>query len=357
MTTSDWLDRVLLGNPLRDWGLAILGAVLATTLVALLRGTVVRRLEIVAARTATSADDFAVALIKAIRSPLVVAAALGVATRFLALPNGIDRIARWLIVGAAVLQAIAWVNASVTFWIRVYEDRTTGAADRTALSVFSVVARIVLWAAVAIVALDVLGLKPTTLITTLGVGGIAIALAVQNVLGDLFGAFSIILDKPFLVGDAIAVDTIEGTVEHIGLKTTRVRSVNGEQIIISNADLLRSRVRNNSRRQGRRLVFTLSIAPGTPAAKLARVPEIVADVVAAEARADLQRSHVNGMGTLGFEVETSINVPHPDYKLGLDVRQAILLGIYARLEQERISLALPAAAQPIPPAPAAPPGA
>ncbi len=352
---SDWLNQMLLGNSLRDWGLVLLGAIAVTVIVAFLRGTVVRRLEVVAQRTTTSADDFAVALLSAIRPSLVVAASLGIATRFLSLPPAVDRVAKWLIVGAAVLQAISWVNASVKFWIHVYEDRTTGAADRTALSVFSVVARVVLWLIVGVIALDLLGLKPTTLITTLGVGGIAIALAVQNVLGDLFAAFSIILDKPFLVGDSIAVDTIEGTVEHIGLKTTRLRSVNGEQVIISNADLLRSRVRNYSRRQGRRIVFTISISPNSPAAQLARVPTIIGEIVGTETRADLQRSHVTGVGPLGFDVETAINVPYPDYKLGLDVRQAILLGIYARLEREGIALAVPASNSTHPPQPSPPP--
>ncbi|HEV8409583.1 MAG TPA: mechanosensitive ion channel domain-containing protein, partial [Gemmatimonadaceae bacterium] len=178
-------------------------------------------------------------------------------------------------------------------------------------------------------------------LTGLGIGGIAIALALQNIFADLFAALSIVLDKPFIVGDTIAVDDFEGTVEHIGLKSTRVTSINGEQVVFANTDLLKSRVRNLSRRQGRRLVFTVSIDPATKSDRLARVPEIMADVIGAEQRAALRRCHLVGSGSRGFDIETAILIPHPEYNQALDVRQAVLLEFYARLEREGISLARP----------------
>jgi small-conductance mechanosensitive channel len=182
------------------------------------------------------------------------------------------------------------------------------------------------------------------LIAGLGVGGIAIALALQNILSDLFAALSIIIDKPFVVGDAIAVDTLEGTVEHIGLKTTRMKSVNGEQVVFGNTDLLKSRIRNLTRREGRRMVFTISVAPGTTAADVGRVPQIITAVIADESHATLQRTHLIGTGPLGFDIETSMIIPDPDAPKAFDVRQRILLAIYARLEAAKIELARPTTA-------------
>src|ERR1035437_2118753 len=242
----------------------------------------------------------------------------------------------WALGLVAFLQGIRSGNRLITFWLARYAARR-GPVDRTTLTALGYGLRALLWFVVILTGLDIAGFQWKTLLAGLGIGGIAVALALQNVLGDLFGAVSIVLDKPFVEGDSIAVDDLEGTVEHIGLKTTRVRSVNGEQLVFSNADLLKSRLHNFSRRKGRRLVFTISLSPRTPAEKLARVPSIITDVLAAEPRAKLQQSHVIGTGPLGFEVQTSILIPNAEHTL--DVRQAILLEVYARLEREGIALA------------------
>ncbi|HXD24117.1 MAG TPA: mechanosensitive ion channel domain-containing protein, partial [Gemmatimonadaceae bacterium] len=184
------------------------------------------------------------------------------------------------------------------------------------------------------------GLKTGTFLTGLGISGVAIALALQSILGDVFAALSIVLDKPFVVGESIAIDSFEGRVEKVGLKSTRVRSVNGELVVFANADLLKSRVRNLSRRDSLRLVFTVAIDPGTKSAQLARVPAIMAEVVGAETRAAFGYSNLMGTGPRGFDVETAILIPRP-YGQAQDVRQAILLEFYARLEREGIALARP----------------
>src|SRR5439155_25724457 len=142
-------------------------------------------------------------------------------------------------------------------------------------------AKMVLWSLVVILALENLNINVTPLITGLGIGGIAVALAAQNVLGDLFASLSIVLDKPFVLGDVISVGTDTGTVEKIGLKTTRLRSLSGEQLIFANADLLKSRIRNLKRMYQRRVVFSLSVAYGTPREKLAAIPQMVREIVEA----------------------------------------------------------------------------
>jgi small-conductance mechanosensitive channel len=335
------MNQVVFGNPLRDWAYAIGGALAAWLLLSLFRNVLVRRLEKLAARTPTIADDLAVAFVRSIRKTYVAIATLSIGLLPLDLPYAVHVGLRWTAAIVLVLQGIRSANRLIEFWLAHYAS-SRGQLDRTSLAALSYGLRAIAFLVIAIVVLHNLGFQVTTLITGLGVGGIAIALALQNILGDLFGALSIVLDKPFVVGDAIAVDQFEGTVEHIGLKTTRVRSINGELVVFSNIDLLKSRLRNFSRREGRRMVFTISLAPETTAARLARVPVIISEVLADETRANLQRTHLVGTGPTGFDIETAIQVPHPEYNHAFDVRQAILLDVYARLEHEGIALARPA---------------
>jgi small-conductance mechanosensitive channel len=240
----------------------------------------------------------------------------------------------------AVLQGARSGTRLVSWWLEHYSQRH-GDLDRTTLTALGIAAKVVVWVTLLLIGAENLGFETKGLLTGLGIGGIALALALQNIFADLFAALSIVLDKPFIVGDTIGVDDFEGAVEHIGLKSTRVTSINGEQVVFANTDLLKSRVRNLSRRQGRRLVFTVSIDPATKSGPLARVPQIMADVVGAEPRAALRRCHLVGAGVRGFDIETAILIPHPEYNQALDVRQAILLEFYSRLEREGIALARP----------------
>ncbi len=344
------MNSMWYGNSLHDWLFALGGAVAATLTIALLRRYVIRYLDVAAAKTETRADDYIVVLLQAIRTPLVVAISIAISERFLDLPANVDKIATTLMVIAFAVQGLRWASKTVDFWVGAYTDRPDTHIEASAVGVLKFVSRMVLWTTVVLVALETLHFPVGTFISALSVGGIAIALAVQNILGDLFAALSIWLDKPFIGGDTISVDAFEGTVEHIGLKTTRVRSINGEQLIFSNADLLRSRIRNFSRREGRRLVMTLSIAPGTTSERLARVAPLIAEAVASEPHATLVRAHLNGTGAIGFEFETVVIVDNPDYKLAMEARQRVLLALFARLEREGIALARPvvALAAPLP---------
>jgi len=193
----------------------------------------------------------------------------------------------------------------------------------------------------SLVALNRLGYDVTALITGLGVGGIAIALAVQNVLGDLFAALAIVLDKPFVVGDTIGVDTFTGTVEQIGLKTTRLRSLNGELLIFSNADLLKGRIRNFKRMQERRIVFTIGVSYDTPADTVARIPTIIREAVTAQQQVRFDRSHFVAYGESALNFETVYFVLTADYLTHVDVLQAINLQILRQFATEKIEFAYP----------------
>jgi len=175
----------------------------------------------------------------------------------------------------------------------------------------------------------------------LGVGGIAVALAVQNILGDLFASLSIVLDKPFVIGDFIVVDTFVGTVEHIGLKTTRLRSLSGEQVIFSNTDLLGSRIRNYKRMYERRVVFTLGLVYQTPMEKVESVGKILQEIIELEPQARFDRAHFKEFGDSALVYEIVYFIKTSDFNAYMDAQQRINLAIMQRFEEQGISFAYP----------------
>ena len=251
MQAPAFLEWQFYHNSVQAWLVAgVVFLVIGATLL-IVRTLLARRLAAVAARTSSAADDAIVDLLRRTRYFFILTAAVAGATVFLELPSRALAIGRVLGTIALILQIAIWGNGFINFWFRNYAERKADSdvASRTTIAAFSFVARAIMWTMLLLVTLNRLGIDVTALITGLGVGGIAIALAVQNVLGDVFAALAIVIDKPFVVGDAISVDTLSGTVENVGLKTTRIRSVNGEQLIFSNTDLLKSRIRNFKRRQ------------------------------------------------------------------------------------------------------------
>lgn len=203
----------------------------------------------------------------------------------------------------------------------------TGAANPTVARTLMVWAlKTALWVVLFLAILSNLGINISAFVASLGIGGIAVALAVQNILGDLFASLSIAVDKPFEVGDAISVNGFSGTVEHVGLKTTRIRADSGEQIVIANADLLKNTVRNFKRMQNRRVQFSLNLAPSTPVDVAERVPEALQHVVEAQRQVRFDRAHLKSVTQDALEFEVVYHVLDPSYAAYMDVQQQVLLG-------------------------------
>jgi len=241
---------------------------------------------------------------------------------------------------AVLLQTGLSAGGLVVFWSeRIAEHREADAGTRMTISVVAIAVRVMLWLIVLLVILDNLGINITALVTGLGIGGIAVALAVQNILGDLFAALSIVLDKPFVVGDSISVGDASGSVEHIGLKSTRLRSDSGELIIISNGDLLKSRIRNFRGQEKRLVVLKLGIAYGTPAEKLARVPEIIRAAAEKEKSVKFDRSNFTTFGIFALVTESVYSVYKLSYAEYMNAQQRINLEIYRQLSAESIEIA------------------
>lgn len=268
--------------------------------------------------------------------------AVFLAAQTLELPKNISRLLLTVMTIAAFWQVGIWATAGVVGWLD-HRQKSSLPTDRAAvgsLSIIGFIARALIWALVLLLTLDNLGINITALVAGLGVGGIAVALAVQNVLGDLLASLSITLDRPFVVGDAVTVGDFSGTVEQIGVKSVRVRSVNGEQIIMPNADLLASRIRNWGRMRERRITFTLALSPETPRDKLELLPKNLRAIIEAEKDVRFDRSHFAKISA-ALEFETVYFVTTSDYARYMDIQQSINLQIIDLLAREQIEFAVP----------------
>lgn len=320
--------QILADNSLADWLSAALVFALIFTVLPLVRGYLRARRRRYDPRQLP--PPVALLALLADRTSHVVLwiFALFCAERILTLPHGLDRVFEIAIIGGWWLQVGIWAGAAARFALTFRHERSGDVALAGSIDIVVFAARLIIWTVVALLALENIGINVGPLVAGLGVGGIAIALAVQTILGDLFASLSIALDKPFVIGDSLRIDSFEGTVEQIGIKSTRLRSVSGEQIIISNADLLKSRVRNLGRASEWRALFTLAIAYDTPQQLIARIPALVEAAVATYEGTRFAYCLLKQLGesALGFEVCFFVsNGPGRDLGRALDrVNRAIL---------------------------------
>jgi small-conductance mechanosensitive channel len=258
------------------------------------------------------------------------------------LPANALLVLRWFFVIAAFLQVALWLDQLALLLVdRRFGQRAGNAGARSAAGLVRFVARVAVWSLVLLLVLANLGVDITALIAGLGIGGIAVALAAQNILGDLFASLAIILDRPFEVGDFIVVGEQLGTVEHIGVKTTHLRSLSGEQLICSNTDLLTSRVQNYARMQERRVVLTLGVVYETPTDKIAMLPDLIREIVTAQEQIRFDRAHFRSFGDFALIFEVVYWVLSADYNLLMDKQQAINLEILRRFRERGLEFAFP----------------
>ncbi|MFJ4065899.1 mechanosensitive ion channel family protein [Pseudomonas sp. NPDC089996] len=249
----------------------------------------------------------------------------------------------WFVVAA--LQIGLWTNRAIGLGLTRYfsRHRADGGLDQgSALATLTAWgARVLLWSVVLLAMLSNLGVNITAFVASLGVGGIAVALAVQNILGDLFASLSIAVDKPFEVGDFIVIGPLAGTVEHVGLKTTRIRSLGGEQIVMANASMISSTIQNYKRLQERRIVFEFGLSYDTPTEAVKKAPGIVEEAIQAQRQVRFDRAHLRGFGREALEFECVYIVKDPGYNLYMDIQQAINFHLLERFSRIGAKFAVP----------------
>ena len=347
----------LLWNTVGDWVLA-LGAFLITFLVLPLakRYIAARHRRWVEERQSPPVAIALTALIVEGTHPVFIwGLALYFASTLLDFPphlphaHRIERVVDVTIVVTLWFQAGLWAMVAARFALD-RRQRATGIDPTTAgsIEIVGFVVGLIVWTMAFLLALDNLGVAIKPLLAGLGIGGIAVALAVQAVLGDLLASVSIAWDKPFVIGDALQIDDLMGTVEHIGVKSTRLRSISGEQIIMSNADVLKSRLRNYGRMRERRVAFQLGVTYDTPPELLRAVASAVRRIIEPQPRVRFERCTLLSAGDSALRFEIVYFVLDPDYQLYVDTQQAVLIGILERFRALGVQFATP----PLQPTPA-----
>jgi small-conductance mechanosensitive channel len=246
----------------------------------------------------------------------------------------------WFVVLA--LQVALWLDACVRLWTRgMAATRFGGLQNPVMATIISVVILIVVWAVMLLSILANLGVDITALIASLGVGGIAVALAVQTILSDVFASLSIGFDKPFEIGDFVVFGNVAGTIEHIGLKTTRIRSLSGEQIVCANAELLKQTLHNYKRMNTRRIVFQFGISYRTPADQAKAVTDLVRQIISGQSDVKFDRAHFLSFEESRLLFEVVYIMQTSDYNRYMDVQQAINLQLLAGLQELGVEFAFP----------------
>lgn len=337
------LEQPIYGNPWVSWALALGVAILSFLALKLLQAVLVSRLRPLTERFSTDTGPLVIEALASIRLWLLLVVAIFAGSQFLALPPKATTFINSVTIIACLLQVALTGNALIRRVVAGFTQKNlqTDAASVTTVSTLGFLGQLALWAIVVLLALQNLGVDVTALVAGLGIGGIAVALAAQNVLGDLFASLSIMLDKPFVLGDFIIVGEQMGTVEKIGIKSTHLRSLSGEQLIISNADLLKSRIRNCKRMQERRMLFTIGLTYQTPPEKVATVATLLREIVEAQQPIRFDRAHFKTLGASSLEFEVVYFVLSPDNNLAMDIQQRINLQILERLAAAGIELAYP----------------
>jgi small-conductance mechanosensitive channel len=346
-TTQEVVDNVVttvFANSLETWAIAALIALGAMLILLIARRYVLERLAGLIFGRRQNIKAATKKLVQQTKFTFILVISIYAGSKVLSMPEGTSTFVALVAGIAFIIQIGIWAHTLVEALItaRREESLPEDPGSITTLNAISLITKGVIWTIVLLLVLDnIPGIQVTTLIASLGIGGIAIGLAVQNILGDLFASLSIALDKPFVIGDFIVVGEYRGNVEHVGLKSTRVRSISGEQLIFGNADLLGSRIQNFKRMTRRRAIFNIGVTYQTPADALEAIPTMLKEIVERQENATIDRAHFQTFGDFALIFEVVYYVEAPDYPMFMDIQQAINLQIFRAFEEAGIEFAYP----------------
>lgn len=339
------MDNVIIGNPLSSYLAAALTFVGMLGVLYLARYIILQRLQALALKTETDLDDFLVGLLGRIRAPEYHLIAFYIAARGLDMGGGFDKAFHFIFVLILSYRAATLLQACAVYGLRkaVGVD-AQDMGKHSAMQSLRLLISVFIWIGAAIFFLDNLGINISTVVAGLGIGGVAVALAAQHILGDLFSSFVIFMDKPFRLGDVISSNGLLGTVESVGIKATRLRSLSGEIVVVPNKDLTSSCVSNFRDMTRRRVVLNFRLSHSTAHAKAAAVPEMIRKAVSAAPKTTFDRAHLSGLADTGLSFEAVYYVEDPDYAVFMQTQHLVDLALLERLQSEGISFApIPAA--------------
>lgn len=338
---QEFLDLTFWNNTVLDY-LMFAGSLVASMIILLiLKRILLKRLTIWAKKAPMSMEDVMVRATKKYLLPLIYIGILYLNTKWLKMSGGAAHVVGVITMALVMILGAAFICALLEFLFSKYLDKRGKAAEKHAMRWMGVLIRIIVWTCTLLLFLENLHIEITALIAGLGIGGIAIAFAAQAVLEDIFSFVSILFDRPFELGDFIAVDDMMGSVEHIGVKTTRIRSINGEQLIFSNKDLTNSRVSNYKRMESRRVQFNIGVTYDTPNDQLKEISGIIRMIIEGQKNARFDRAHFKKFDDFSLDFEIVYHVSSQEYALYMDIQQAINFQIKEAFEKRGIQFALP----------------
>ena len=341
-----WLSAAVLqqefwGNSLRDYLVAVGVLVISLMLFKIFQSIILLRLKKMAAKTKTDIDDAFVEIVRSVRPPFYFFLAVYLAINLLVINQWGQKIISAVLVIWVVYLTIKAIQILINYIASRGLGKSGEPESKAAIQAVNLLSKIILWSLGLLLILSNLGVDVTSLIAGLGIGGIAIALALQNILGDLFSSFAIYFDKPFVVGDFIVIGDKKGTVEKIGIKTTRMRSVSGEEIIISNKELTSAQIQNFRRMTERRISFSLGVTYETDAKKLEKISGMIKEIVGSVGKARLDRVHFARFDDSALTFDIVYYVNSREYQDYMDVQQEINFKIKEAFDKEKIEFAYP----------------
>ena len=339
---NEILDNIYYDNTVRQYLIAFGIIFFGLLLIRLFKKSILTRIEKLTTNTRTRIDSYLVQSFDKYGIPAIYILTVYFGINYLIIPERVEEVLNVALIFAMTILGIRLVSSVVQTIFKGYLRRQENGEERLKqLSGLMLIINIFIWIVGLLFLFSNLGFDVSAVITGLGIGGIAIALAAQNILGDLFNYFVILFDRPFEVGDFLIIGDKLGSVEHIGIKTTRLRSLSGEQLIFSNADMTQSRIHNYKRMFRRRVVFNIGVTYQTSLPDLKRIPPIIRSIVEAREDTTFDRSHFASFDDSSLRFETVYFVTSPDYNLFMDIQQEINFRIYEEFEKLGIEIAYP----------------
>ena len=338
---TDIWQYSIAGNTVLDLVIAITAFVGFLLMFKIFQVVILAHLKSLAKKTKTDIDDTFVEIVRSLKPPFYSFLAFYVATFFVTISDTFKKLLDVILIAWIILQIIIATQILIDYVVRKKMGEEEDVAAENAINILGKLSKWVLWSIGLLLILSNLGINVTSLIAGLGIGGIAIALALQNTLSELFSSFSIYFDKPFVPGDYIVVGDKKGVIERIGIKTTRMRALQGEEIVISNQELTTAQIQNFKKMKERRISFSFGVTYETPVEKIKKIPGVVKEIIEGEDGARFDRAHFSRFDDSALNFDVVYYVETGDYAKYMDIQQDINIKIMEKFEEMGVAMAYP----------------
>lgn len=339
---NEILEKSFLNNTVYSYLVAIGIVLIGASIIKIFKGPILNRFKSLTAKTNTHIDDYIIDSVDRFGIPALYVLLVSSALRYLVISPRLTTFIHYLTIIIVTILIIRFISSTILMLLTKYVRHQSGGEEKVKqLYGIMVIINVFIWSVGVLFLLDNLGQDVTAIIASLGIGGIAIALAAQNIVGDVFNYFVIFFDRPFEVGDFVAIDDKSGVIEYVGLKTTRIKTLSGEQLVFANSDLTSSRIHNYKKMTRRRIVFKFGVTYQTTHGQLKEIPSIIKSIINEQKPTTFDRAHFYSYGDSSLDFEVVYYVESGEFNLYMDIQQQINLRLYEEFENRGIEIAFP----------------